>query len=373
MESKNTRESNFELMRIISMFFIALCHFLVHGKITDNSVGNTNAIAFLIISFALVHVNSFVLLTGYFNYNKSFKLSKVVKVNNSMWFYRVVYLLLALFVFSVSLSKTHILHLLSPIPRITDYWFLIVYMILYLISPILNLSIRNSSRETHKKIIIVLFFVSIIVFITNNDFYSLNNGFSIFSFVMLYYIGAYLHKYTLNNNSKPNKKLIFKSTSFYASLSIVNFVLFIISRKLFSSNHLMIQYYSRIFVDGFQSYLNPFVVLSTVSYFVFFSQLKFKNRVINFYGKYILGVYLITDSYLARTLIYESLGFDLKNYSIKHILIAIGLSLCMIVVLPFIEFLRSKLFEFFYNRKLAKKNRENIQKLIYKTGLDVKW
>jgi hypothetical protein len=135
----------------------------------------------------------------------------------------------------------------------------------------------------------------------------------------------------------------------------------------------MIQYYSRIFVDGFQSYLNPFVVLSTVSYFVFFSQLKFKNRVINFYGKYILGVYLITDSYLARTLIYESLGFDLKNYSIKHILIAIGLSLCMIVVLPFIEFLRSKLFEFFYNRKLAKKNRENIQKLIYKTGLDVKW
>lgn len=377
MKETKVRQSNFELMRIVSMFFIALCHFLVHGNILNNSEGIVNNLSYLIISFALVHVDSFVLLTGYFNYNKDFKLSRIFKVNNSMWFYRVLYLLLAIFVFSFSFSKTAIIQFLSPIPRITDYWFLIVYIMLCLVSPILNLTIKNSTKETHKKIIIALLFINILSFFTNNDFYSLNNGFSLFSFILLYYVGSYLHKYTFNNENKKtvekNKKRAIICLSLYAVVSVINFSLFLICKKLMISDHLIIQYYSRIFIDGFQSYLNPLVLLSTVLYFIFFSQLKFKNRIINFYGKYILGVYLLTDCYLARTIIYKELGFNLKSYSIKHLFIAIGLSIAMIIVLPLFEFVRTKIFEFFYNRKLAKKNRENIQKLIYKTGINVKW
>lgn len=373
MKETKVRQSNFELMRIVSMLFIALCHFFAHGNIIGNTNGVINNLSNLILAFTIVHVNSFILLTGYFNYDKKFKLSKVVKVNNSMWFYRVVYLFLAVFIFSINLSKTKILHLLSPIPRITDYWFLIVYMMLLLISPILNSTIRNSTKETHKKIIIVLIFITLLSFFTNNDFYSLNNGFSIFSFVLLYYIGSYLHKYTFNKEKPSNKKITIVSLLFYMIISVINFTLFMVSKRVFSSEHLVLQYYSKIFIDGFQSYLNPLVILSTVFYFIFFSQLRFKNKVVNFYGKYILGVYLLTDNYLARTLIYKPLGFDLKSYSIKHIFIAIGLAIGMIIILPLIEFLRVKVFEFFYNRKLAKKNRERIQKTINRVGLNVKW
>lgn len=33
------RQSNFELMRILSMIFIIISHILVHGKVLDNTTG----------------------------------------------------------------------------------------------------------------------------------------------------------------------------------------------------------------------------------------------------------------------------------------------------------------------------------------------
>ena len=74
------RLSNFELMRIISMFLIALWHFLLFGKMEEGTFGVTQNVIILLKAITLVHVNSFVLLTGYFNYDKKFKLSKVIPV-----------------------------------------------------------------------------------------------------------------------------------------------------------------------------------------------------------------------------------------------------------------------------------------------------
>ena len=89
-----SRQSNFELMRIISMVFIVMWHFLYHGGLFNNSVGVTNYLSVILYALLIIHVNSFVLLTGYFNHDKSFKLSKIVKLNNSMWFYKVLILVL---------------------------------------------------------------------------------------------------------------------------------------------------------------------------------------------------------------------------------------------------------------------------------------
>ena len=108
------RQSNFELMRILSMVFIIIYHILVHGKVLDNTNGVLHLFFILVMSFMLVHVNSFVLLAGYFNYNKDFSWKKFLKSFNQAWFYQIVIVLIAFFTGLSSFSKMDLLNNLSP-------------------------------------------------------------------------------------------------------------------------------------------------------------------------------------------------------------------------------------------------------------------
>ena len=74
------RQSNYELMRIVSMFLIVIYHILIHGNVFDNTEGGLHFIFAFLICITLVHVNSFILVTGYFNYNKDFKWNKFFSV-----------------------------------------------------------------------------------------------------------------------------------------------------------------------------------------------------------------------------------------------------------------------------------------------------
>lgn len=66
-DSKFVRKSNFELLRIVSMFMIILTHILTHGQVIDNTNNGILSIFFdFLFCIVIVHVNSFVLLTGYF-------------------------------------------------------------------------------------------------------------------------------------------------------------------------------------------------------------------------------------------------------------------------------------------------------------------
>ena len=371
---KKERQSNFELMRIVSMFFIVGWHFLLHGGILDNSTGITNYIVIILSALFMVHVNSFVLLTGYFNYNKEFKFSRIVKINNSRLFYNIVIVVLFLLLGTVTESKLFMLKILSPIPRFWDHWFLVAYMLLYLISPILNRVINGFSKETLKKIIIALLIVSFLAYFTKNEFYFMNNGFSLVSFTMLYFIGVYLHKYPINLSEKKSKrKLMSISLIMYIVLSLCNVIIYYFGKSFLCSSHEIVRYYADMLYSGFSYYTNPFVIFGSIFYFMVFSQINIKNTVINFFGKYILGAYLITEHEFIRPRMYKFLGFKLDNYTIKHVLIALGLSIAIMIVCALIEFLRTKVFEFFYKRKFAKKLRDKIQKIIYNVGLNVKW
>ena len=71
MNKKEVRNSNYELMRIISMLFIVLWHVILHGNISSNCANDgILAIFDVMLLFIIVHVNSFVLLTGYFQSGK---------------------------------------------------------------------------------------------------------------------------------------------------------------------------------------------------------------------------------------------------------------------------------------------------------------
>ena len=84
------RNSNHELMRILSMFFIVLWHVIIAGGLATTSNPNTRMLYTLIQFIIIVHVNSYVLVSGYYQSKSTFKQSKLWKIINSAWFYRVV-------------------------------------------------------------------------------------------------------------------------------------------------------------------------------------------------------------------------------------------------------------------------------------------
>lgn len=195
MESKRCiRQSNFELMRIMSMFMIVLWHMLCQGGVLDSTTGLINTLLIFLKVSLVVHVNSFIIVTGYFQCKNKFKIYKFISLVNLTWFYKII-ILLAVLLCGVSISNIEILKNISPI-NYQDYWFLANYVLLYLISPILNKVINNSNKNDFRKILLVLFLIiSVLPSLTAQVAFDNNNGYSLSNFILLYFIGAYLRLY----------------------------------------------------------------------------------------------------------------------------------------------------------------------------------
>lgn len=177
------RQSNFELMRILSMIFIIISHILVHGKVLDNTTGVLHLLFTLVMSFILVHVNSFVLLVGYFNYDKDFSWKKFLKSFNQAWFYQIVIVLVIFFTGYDAISKIDLIKNLSPF--FNAYWYVVCYLCLYLLSPFLNRLISNMNQKEHKRLIVLLLFLfSFIPFVTNQESIT-NSGLTLINFIIL--------------------------------------------------------------------------------------------------------------------------------------------------------------------------------------------
>ena len=116
MDKVKERNSNHELMRIISMFFIVLYHIILHGYVLNNSQNPTfNHFVNIIIFITMVHVNSFVLLTGYYQCKNTFKQSTLWKLINSTLFYKILIVIILTYMGLISLDKVTLLKEFFPI------------------------------------------------------------------------------------------------------------------------------------------------------------------------------------------------------------------------------------------------------------------
>jgi len=185
----NTRQSNFELMRIISMIMIILWHSLAwtdRGNVLINCSRDSLKVIFEFIMFIIVvHVNSYVLVSGYFQSKNKFKMSKLLKTVNMVWFYRIVLMIFMIVINIWHPTNIEIFRNSFPI-NLDFYWFFNVYALLYCISPFLNGYIEKSSKKDLKKLIIVLFLLfSILPYITGVKAFD-NIVFTLYTF--FYYI-----------------------------------------------------------------------------------------------------------------------------------------------------------------------------------------
>lgn len=367
------RESNFELLKVISMLMIIMYHFVLHGKVLDNTTGLLNEFMNFIRLLLVVHVNSFVLVTGYFQYNKKFKLSKVISLNNALVFYKILIMLTFFVSGLITLDKLKIIQVMMPF-NYGDYWFMGCYLLLYLISPLLNIIIRNIDKTTHKNIIIIFFVIASVISTFTNDiaFYN-NNGFSTTNFIFLYFIGSYINKYDFNLFSKlKNNSRIILLIIICILLALFNTTLRHYFINIFGKNNNLLDFIGWIFVDRSNSYCNPIVIIQTICYFLIFKNIKITNRIINIVASSTLGIYLIHDNEFVRNYMYKNIfkmtvennWFTLSMiYKLPIYVITVFMG-CFII-----EIMRKRMFKTIYSLKISSKVREKIKEYFLKKEL----
>lgn len=371
------RESNYELMRIISTYFIVIYQVMLHGQIFEHSSGFIEIVCWFIETIILVHVNSFILLTGYFQSKSKRKFSKILSINNQVWFYRIFIMLLLVAIGWISLPHgSDLLNTISPIDY--NYWYICCYLILYLISPILNKVIDNCSEKELRNIIILLFIIfSVLSTFTVDKFPNANTGRSLSTFILLYFIGGYLNHYPIGDSyilkkmSNSAKRVLYLFLFLIcATISLLSMV----SYNDFISFGTLGKKIGGILGFIHISYASPIVILQSVFYLLFFGTFKFKSKIVNIISGTSLGIYIISENPYLRSVFYDKIKITSINLvTYKSILYVFLLSIGIFIFCTIIELIRKFLFKIVYNSKIAKINRKFYQGYIKKMGIDINW
>lgn len=383
MIQNKERNSNIELMRIISMIFIIIYHINMHAGF-EKATGFTDILISIVSCLIVVHVNSYVLVTGYYQYKSKLKASKIIKLNNSMWFYKVLFLVV--FLLLIKFTNINIYSSILPVDIIKTlmpldygiYWFIDCYLVLYIISPILNKVIQNTSKRQHFMILITLFLlVSCIGTFGKDEIIYTRNGHSLISFIFLYFIGAYLSKYPIENekvlNSTNNTQRRVLYLFLYLFSSMLTFMFSETASKFLSGGTLSHEI-GTILENQFLNYTSPSILFSSIFYFLFFTTLNIKSEKINSISKCILGVYLIHENKFLFENIYKWIGLNTMHYNLfKLVFIFVVLTISIFIISLAIEFIRQKIFQFIYNRKISSKIRIKYRKFFSKLGFNINW
>jgi surface polysaccharide O-acyltransferase-like enzyme len=273
-ESVKTRQSNFELLRIIAMFMILLSHFIGAGLQTSQEISKVGReLNIFSLNYLGIHVNLFLLITGYFGINFSWKNFSSLFVK--CLFYSLVIYLIAVFIGFKTFTLSDLLRRFLFFCRRDPWWFIESYFYLFFLSPLLNICIANMNRITYTKVLALLLFFNCIIGGLFRG--SINvTGFTVSQFILIYFIGGYIKRH-VDFNKYP-RKLVRKYSlfTFFAAMTISYII-----------NHLIIELW--------RGYVNPFNIIGAVSIFILFSTFDFKSKVVNYVAGSALAVYLIQD------------------------------------------------------------------------------
>lgn len=269
MDTKVNRNSSIELLRIVLMILIVFWHFIVHGRyaVIDNG-WNLSCSDAIIASLIAFHVNCFIFISGYYG----------IKLTLKKFLYLFILVIFYGFVNNITtFSLTKEIQYWDLISNIfqpfNSGYFISDYLLLFIMSPMLNLydTLDNGAQ---KSIIILLYFTQsgIITQI-------LGRGFNeIALFIMMYLLGR------LMKTKENSFKTVFHPRNLVASLICCAIIGYISG------------YWGNTFQRRFFSYENPLLIFNAICVFYLFKdRFTFSSHKINKLSSGVLGVYILTD------------------------------------------------------------------------------
>lgn len=359
------RNSNLELLRIISMVLIVATHYVIHGfNINELTYSANKYILDIVYLLGKSGVECFVLITGYFMINSNFTLKKLVRLLSTVSFYSIFILILFCTILN-PVNKIGIIDIIkSFFPVIFyQYWFVTIYVVLMILSPFINMGIKSISKKTYKFLLctLVLMWSVIPTLFLINPAGML--GFNLVGwFITLYLIGGYIRRYVDHNKHNANKH--FKVAIIFMFILLVSSVLFNYIGYIYNINSFLMG--SRHFAAR-NSIITLIIAIELVIGFI---KLKEKhNNLINIISSATFGVYLIHDNIYMRPYIWNTIFNNQERYASEYLIIHAIFAISIVyIVCTIVDLIRQrtieKIYIFFIDKYLIFVE-EKLKKYIY--------
>lgn len=269
------RYSNIELLRIVSMMMVLLVHIdgaslrlpFIDGNLS--ALNDRNIWKLGVESFAIIGVNCFTLISGYFGINISWR--KICAYIFQVIFYSVG---IATIAYCVNPARYDAVYWAESwlIFTHTDLWYVPAYFMLMLLAPILNFVTDKFPLRSVTRFIVILSSLNLVFgWLLNMSFNP--TGYTVWQLVWVYMIGRWIRRF-FDMSVIGGKRLEMVCVYLVSLAGIFVGSLFLPKFKGFAYN-------------------SPMVVLSTVSFFMIFAGLRFRSPVVNKIALSSFSVYLI--------------------------------------------------------------------------------
>lgn len=346
LAGKNTNRpkmANIELLRCIAMMMVVVLHYLgkssLLADLTKENMGSVGVAAWVLESFCIVAVNLYMLISGYFLCESSFKLSRLLKLLLQVFTYSVVIGLVAAalgLVPAEELTIYYYVQILFPV-SMGHYWFLTAYVFLYLLLPFLTMAVKRMTKGQMKLALGLLLFVfcvlkSILPVRLDMD----EKGYDCLWYICVFMVAAYIRKFGVPFLQKKGRGII---------LYLLNVVL------IFAGVFVLRFVYLRtgslgLLLSVCMEYNHVLVLLASVGLFAAFLRVRVNDKisgVICEIAPYTLGVYLLHENLGVRYAWQKWLGAEQVSNVGMLLLFTLLAVLVVFAVGIFVEYLRTML------------------------------
>ncbi len=320
------RQSNIELCRITSILLVLIVHSAFAANGFPKELNSQSLWLIFLESISIIGVNVFIFISGYF----SIKLKP--KTIYSLIFICAFYFVLLT---SISLAMGHPFKAKNILFVSECHYFIVDYIGLVLLSPILNAFVEHTEKRRLLNILMLL-----IVYQTYFGWFPGANatefdyGYSLMSFSILYLIARYVKSYGVPDIIQNN----------------VGFLYLLATVAIMALSCLCLMFDKAGALGLIYAYNNPIVIFSSICFFLYFEKKKIKeNKFINHVAKSTLAVLLIHASkpavplYEKVKVYYTELAYDI---CVGNILIWLCVIVAIFVLAIIVDQLRLKLSEF---------------------------
>lgn len=290
------RDAGLDLLRCLAMMMVIILHYLGKGNILpplqSGNMDGVGIFAWLLEAFAIVAVNVYMLISGYYLSTQEFKFKRLINLWLQVWFYSALFGLIGSMtgVIKETQVDTHFyLTLLFPI-SMNHYWFMTAYIFLYILLPFIGPAVKNMTREQLRNSILILFTVfcilkSVLPVRLETD----AKGYDYLWYLCVFLFAAYIRKFGLKYLDNIKAGLLL-----YVGGALCVFGEAFLLRAVYLRTGSL----DRI-LDITYEYNHLFVFIASLGLFLVFKNVKLNNKFgqfASFLAPYTLGVYLMHEN-----------------------------------------------------------------------------
>lgn len=346
------RDTNIEILRIITMMSIIAHHFVVNSGLLETICADQFSIKPLVVlclgAWGKVGINCFVLITGYYMCKTTITLRKIASLFCEWMFYRIIITVTFWLTNYEPFTLKGLLSCIIPITRI-DQGFTACFLLYLLLIPFLNILTSVINEKQHIHLLLVLGFLYIFL----GTFHRVTMNY-VSWYIVLHFIASYIRLY-------PKKA--FENVSLWGKMCVIMVFLSLCS--------VVISTYFGYRLERFLSYYwltdsnSLLAVVNGICFFLFFKNLKIRKSIfINTIAASTYGVLCIhANSDIMRRWLWKDTLDVVGHYNSRlFVLFMICSVLAVFFICIFIDFLRRRLLERYFLILFDKHSTKSIEK-----------